>query len=117
MINIVHSLFQRQTLRRNTAGLRKAFAFMPVFAVLAPVSPYGASAAHLPVAHGIGVSGAVSPAGRRGIICDPDVDCPGRRPPGDPDRDARPFEGTLGRPCAYRWRFEPSGKRRYRVCY
>ncbi|GEP12680.1 hypothetical protein MGN01_45250 [Methylobacterium gnaphalii] len=49
--------------------------------------------------------------------CDPRTDCPGRRPPGAPDRDARPFEGTLGRPCGYRWRYAPSGTRKVRVCF
>ncbi|WP_284211854.1 hypothetical protein [Methylobacterium brachythecii] len=54
---------------------------------------------------------------RRPGRCDPQVDCPGRRPPGAPDRDARPFEGTLGRPCGYRWQYSPSGTRRVRVCF
>lgn len=44
-----------------------------------------------------------------------------RRPPGPPDRDARPFEGTargaLGRPCGIRWRYTPSGPLRVRVCF
>ncbi len=44
-----------------------------------------------------------------------------RRPPGPPDRDVRPFEGTargaLGRPCGIRWRYTPSGPRRVRVCF
>ncbi|WP_238180469.1 hypothetical protein [Methylobacterium haplocladii] len=53
----------------------------------------------------------------RSRSCDPQTECPGRRPPGAPDRDARPFEGTLGRPCAYRWRYTPSGTRRVRVCF
>ncbi|MFD1303565.1 hypothetical protein [Methylobacterium marchantiae] len=34
-----------------------------------------------------------------------------------PDRRVHPFEGTLGRPCAYRWRPTPSGTRKVRVCY
>lgn len=44
-----------------------------------------------------------------------------RRPPGPPDRDVRPFEGSLqgalGRPCGIRWRYTPSGPRRVRVCF
>jgi hypothetical protein len=44
-----------------------------------------------------------------------------RRPPGPPDRDVRPFDGTfrgaLGRPCGIRWRYTPSGPRRVRVCF
>ncbi|TXN19680.1 hypothetical protein [Methylobacterium sp. WL9] len=53
----------------------------------------------------------------RSRFCDWPTACPGRRPPGAPDRDARPFEGTLGRPCAYRWRYTPSGTRQVRVCF
>ncbi|WP_155911987.1 hypothetical protein [Methylobacterium sp. 77] len=34
-----------------------------------------------------------------------------------PDRRVHPFEGTLGRPCGYRWRPTPSGTRKVRVCY
>ncbi|MBX9934064.1 MAG: hypothetical protein K2Y56_21520 [Methylobacterium sp.] len=33
------------------------------------------------------------------------------------DRLVRPFEGSLGRPCGYRWRETPSGTRKVRVCY
>lgn len=33
------------------------------------------------------------------------------------DRHVHPFEGSLGRPCAYRWRATPSGTRKVRVCY
>ncbi len=44
-----------------------------------------------------------------------------RRPPGPPDRDVRPFDGTLrgalGRPCGIRWRYAPSGPRRVRICF
>lgn len=49
--------------------------------------------------------------------------CPGRHPcrrqagPGPSDRDVHPFEGSLGRPCAYRWRETPSGPRKVRVCF
>ena len=43
-------------------------------------------------------------------------DCPPRTVPGGPDRDVRPFEGTLGRPCAWRERPTPSGPRRVRTC-
>ena len=44
----------------------------------------------------------------------------GCRNPGasqQPDRQVDPFEGTLGRPCAYRWRPTPSGTRKVRVCF
>ncbi|MET3695611.1 hypothetical protein [Methylobacterium goesingense] len=37
--------------------------------------------------------------------------------PGPADRDVRPFEGTLGRPCAYRTRATPEGTRKVRVCF
>ena len=43
-------------------------------------------------------------------------DCPVRAVPGAPDRDVRPFEGTLGRPCTWRERPTPSGPRRVRAC-
>lgn len=33
------------------------------------------------------------------------------------DRQVHPFEGSLGRPCGYRWRATPSGTRKVRVCY
>jgi hypothetical protein len=37
--------------------------------------------------------------------------------PGPADRDVRPFEGTLGRPCGYRSRATPEGVRKVRVCF
>ena len=37
--------------------------------------------------------------------------------PGPADRAVHPFEGSLGRPCAYRTRFTPQGNRKVRVCY
>lgn len=37
--------------------------------------------------------------------------------PGPADRDVHPFEGSLGRPCAYRRRETPSGPRTVRVCF
>ncbi|MFC6027327.1 MULTISPECIES: hypothetical protein [Methylobacterium] len=43
--------------------------------------------------------------------------CPPRVQPGGPDRDARPFTGSLGRPCAWRDRPTPEGPRRVRVCW
>ena len=43
--------------------------------------------------------------------------CPARVAPGGPDRDVRPFNGTLGRPCAWRDRPTPEGVRRVRVCW
>ncbi|GJD97723.1 hypothetical protein OCOJLMKI_4956 [Methylobacterium iners] len=33
------------------------------------------------------------------------------------DRQVQPFEGSLGRPCGYRWRPTPSGTRKVRVCF
>lgn len=44
----------------------------------------------------------------------------GCRNPGasqQPDRQVRPFDGTLGRPCAYRFRATPSGTRKVRICH
>ncbi|WP_236960176.1 hypothetical protein [Methylobacterium durans] len=43
--------------------------------------------------------------------------CPLQASPGAPDRDVQPFEGSLGRPCGWRWRATPSGSRKVRVCY
>jgi hypothetical protein len=43
--------------------------------------------------------------------------CPKRVVPGGPDRDVRPFSGSLGRPCAWRDRPTPEGPRRVRVCW
>ncbi|GEP07640.1 hypothetical protein [Methylobacterium oxalidis] len=43
--------------------------------------------------------------------------CPVQASPGAPDRDVQPFEGSLGRPCGWRWRETPSGTRKVRVCY
>lgn len=43
--------------------------------------------------------------------------CPPQAGPGPADRQVRPFEGSLGRPCAYRWRETPSGTRKVRVCF
>ena len=37
--------------------------------------------------------------------------------PGPADRDVHPFDGALGRPCAYRLRETPSGPRKVRVCF
>lgn len=62
-------------------------------------------------------------AGRSRIVRSGDCVWPVRcrRPPGPPDRDVRPFDGTLrgalGRPCGIRWRYTPSGPRRVRVCF
>lgn len=43
-------------------------------------------------------------------------DCPLRTVPGAPDRDVRPFENALGRPCTWRERPTPSGPRKVRTC-
>ncbi|WP_375465064.1 hypothetical protein [uncultured Methylobacterium sp.] len=43
-------------------------------------------------------------------------DCPPRTVPGQADRDVRPFDGTLGRPCTWRERPTPSGPRKVRTC-
>ena len=68
------------------------------------------------LAIGAGPAGAADAgaAGVRARPCAGNVRC--RRPPGPPDRDVRPFEGTLGRPCGLRWRETPEGTRRVRVC-
>ncbi len=66
---------------------------------------------------------AAADAGRAGAVVRSDCAWPVRcrRPPGPPDRDVRPFEGTLrgalGRPCGIRWRYTPSGPRRVRICF
>ncbi|MCJ2084151.1 hypothetical protein [Methylobacterium sp. J-090] len=49
--------------------------------------------------------------------CSHSQPCRRQAGPGPADRDVHPFEGSLGRPCAYRWRETPSGTRKVRVCY
>ncbi|MGU3541138.1 hypothetical protein [Methylobacterium sp. A54F] len=51
------------------------------------------------------------------IPCDRVLGCIPQATPGAPDRDVRPFEGSLGRPCGWRYRPTPSGTRRVRACY
>lgn len=51
------------------------------------------------------------------VLCNVLGDCPARTVPGAPDRDVRPFAGSLGRPCAWRERPTPEGPRRVRVCW
>ncbi|WP_336491576.1 hypothetical protein [Methylobacterium nigriterrae] len=51
------------------------------------------------------------------MACRPGPGCRAQASPGAPDRDVRPFEGSLGRPCGWRWRPTPSGTRKVRVCY
>lgn len=51
------------------------------------------------------------------VACAFDPVCIDQAGPGGLDRDVRPFEGSLGRPCAWRWRPTPSGTRKVRVCY
>ena len=117
MINIVHRFFANARQRCHSPGRRSvarplvlaaALTFKP--AATDAASPTGLDMHRIAGSHTIG-------AAERVVGCDSRIDCPGRRPPGPPDRDARPFEGTLGRPCAYRWRFTPEGTRRVRVCF
>lgn len=51
------------------------------------------------------------------FACGFEETCRPRAAPGPADRQVRPFEGSLGRPCTYRWRDTPSGPRKVRVCY
>ncbi|WP_246733495.1 hypothetical protein [Methylobacterium sp. BTF04] len=51
------------------------------------------------------------------FACEGVEPCVPKAAPGPADRQVHPFEGTLGRPCAYRWRETPSGTRKVRVCY
>ena len=101
MINIVHAFFRDEGRRRNTGSRPAPVRMLPLMLCMAVLIAADTAAA----------------AAGRSRICDLLTECPGRRPPGAPDRDARPFEGTLGRPCAYRWRYTPSGTRRVRVCF
>ncbi|WP_092045895.1 hypothetical protein [Methylobacterium pseudosasicola] len=57
------------------------------------------------------------PDGNLGFPCNFLGACPERVQPGGPDRDARPFSSSLGRPCAWRERPTPEGPRRVRVCW
>lgn len=49
--------------------------------------------------------------------CETPGTCGVQASPGPPDRDVRPFEGTLGRPCGYRARVTPQGTRKVRICF
>ena len=49
--------------------------------------------------------------------CETPGTCGVQASPGAPDRDVRPFEGSLGRPCGYRMRATPQGTRKVRVCF
>ena len=49
--------------------------------------------------------------------CETPGGCGVQAGPGPADRDVRPFEGTLGRPCDYRTRATPQGTRKVRVCF
>ena len=51
------------------------------------------------------------------IVCPGPPPCRPQAGPGPADRQVQPFRGSLGRPCAYRWRETPSGTRKVRVCY
>ncbi|MGU3363030.1 hypothetical protein ACLBWX_22165 [Methylobacterium sp. M6A4_1b] len=51
------------------------------------------------------------------VPCDAPGTCGVQASPGAADRDVRPFEGTLGRPCGYRMRATPQGTRKVRVCF
>lgn len=103
MINIVQRVFRDDAQRRNICARRSAAARLLCLLAVPALQPASAGARPLPVVCG--------PGG----ICEERADA--RRPPGAPDRDARPFGGSLGRPCAYRWRFTPEGTRRVRVCF
>ena len=56
-------------------------------------------------------------AGRFTFACGPGAPCRPQAGPGPADRAVHPFEGTLGRPCGYRWRATPEGTRKVRVCF
>lgn len=51
------------------------------------------------------------------FACGPFAPCRPQAAPGPADRSVHPFEGTLGRPCGYRWRATPEGTRKVRVCF
>ncbi len=51
------------------------------------------------------------------IACGGPEPCRPQAGPGPADREAHPFAGSLGRPCAWRWRDTPSGTRKVRVCF
>ena len=122
MINIVHPFFCSAVCPRNTRSGRSRARVVTGLVGLMTLASFIEDARAMP---GFGIPArAGMPAKRVSDITIPcvfglgcvDRPVPGR-PPGPPDRDARPFEGTLGRPCAYRSRFTPSGTRRVRVCF
>ena len=51
------------------------------------------------------------------IACGAAGPCRDQAGPGPADRAVHPFEGSLGRPCGYRWRATPEGTRKVRVCF
>ncbi|SFH13513.1 hypothetical protein SAMN05192565_14510 [Methylobacterium gossipiicola] len=51
------------------------------------------------------------------FVCLGEHPCRPQAGPGAADRRVDPFQGSLGRPCAYRWRETPSGTRKVRVCF
>ena len=93
----------------RTRTLRTA-ALLAGAALLLPPSPARARPGFDPVPSGPLFEPFTSPCGLL-FACDD------RRPPGAPDRDVHPFEGRLGRPCAWRERETPGGPRRVRVCF
>lgn len=123
MINIVHRVFQDRLRWCNSATLCRCSLIVLSTLGGAVLASAACAASNIRVSPILSASGSRSalfgaePAADTRFSCRSDRECPGRRPPGAPDRDARPFEGTLGRPCGYRVRFTPQGERRVRVCY
>lgn len=66
---------------------------------------------------GRGALGRHGPARGVTFACDGSGPCRPQAAPGPADRAVHPFEGGLGRPCAYRWRATPEGTRKVRVCF
>lgn len=51
------------------------------------------------------------------FACGEPEPCRPQAAPGPADREVYPFAGSMGRPCAWRWRETPSGTRKVRVCF
>lgn len=118
MINIMHALFPSGTRRGNP---RPAMKDVPLsaFLSLAWIGLFLSAQAEMGPPFSTVADGPRPSAPVAGFTfsCDRRGGCERPPLPGPPDRDVHPFEGTLGRPCAYRWRPTPSGTRRVRVCF
>jgi len=116
MINIVHAVFRWRVQRGNMGPPLSAGRLLAIALVAASVGP--AQGAPFPTAEPEPPVPSLFPHAVADAVTSSCAHRPCRvRPPGPADRDVRPFEGSLGRPCAWRQRETPSGPRRVRICF